>query len=39
MIQRSWQAEGQTLARPVLEGYIFEGELPPMPDPLEPSAE
>jgi len=28
-----------TASRPVFEGYIFEGELPPMPEPLEPSAE
>jgi hypothetical protein len=26
-------------SRPVFEGYIFEGDLPPMPEPLEPPAE
>ena len=27
------------VSSPVFEGYIFEGGLPPMPEPLEPAAE
>lgn len=32
MIANTWK--GST---PALEGYIFEGDLPPMPDPIDPN--
>ena len=38
MLQRQYEVI-TTASRPVFEGYIFEGELPPMPEPLEPLAE
>jgi hypothetical protein len=28
MLQRRWEADDYTLTRPVLEGYIFEGQTP-----------
>ena len=38
MLQRQHEVI-TTASRPVFEGYIFAGELPPMPEPLEPPAE
>ena len=38
MLQRQHEVI-TTGSQPVFEGYIFEGELPPMPEPLEPLAE
>ena len=39
MLQRRYESDDTTFTYPVFEGYIFDGELPPMPDPVEPSAE
>lgn len=38
MLQRQAQVVG-TGSSPVYEGYIYEGDLPSMPEPLEPSTE
>ena len=35
MLQRQYEVI-TTGSNPVFEGYIFEGALPPMPEPLEP---
>ena len=38
MLQRQHEVI-TSASRPVFEGYIFEGELPPMPEPLEGTTE
>ena len=38
MIQHQYEVV-TTASRPVFEGYILEGELPPMPDPVQPSVQ
>ena len=39
MFQRRYEPDDTNFNNPVFEGYIFEHELTPMPDPVEPSAE
>jgi hypothetical protein len=39
MLQRRYEPDDATFSHPVFEGYIFDGELPPMPDPVEPAVE
>jgi hypothetical protein len=37
VLQRRYESDDTSFTHPVLEGYIFEGELPPMPEALIPA--